>query len=42
MVPGSNVPKYTHFDPDINSLVSGNAQGVETGVRQVQEESELT
>ncbi|TMI94340.1 MAG: TonB-dependent receptor [Bacteroidetes bacterium] len=26
-----NVPKYTHFDPDINSLVSGNAQGVETG-----------
>ncbi len=26
-----NVPRYTHFDPDINSLVSGNAQGVETG-----------
>ena len=26
-----NVPKYTHFDPDINSLVSANAQGVETG-----------
>jgi len=26
-----NVPKYTHFDPDINSVVSGNAQGVETG-----------
>ena len=26
-----NVPKYTNFDPDINSLVSGNAQGVETG-----------
>ncbi len=26
-----NLPKYTHFDPDINSLVSGNAQGVETG-----------
>jgi TonB-linked SusC/RagA family outer membrane protein len=26
-----NVPKYTHFDPDINNLVSGNAQGVETG-----------
>jgi hypothetical protein len=26
-----NVPKYTKFDPDINSLVSGNAQGVETG-----------
>ncbi len=26
-----NVPKYTRFDPDINSLVSGNAQGVETG-----------
>jgi len=26
-----NVPKYTNFDPDINSVVSGNAQGVETG-----------
>jgi hypothetical protein len=26
-----NVPKYTHFDPDINSVVSGNTQGVETG-----------
>jgi TonB-linked SusC/RagA family outer membrane protein len=26
-----NVPKYTHFDPDINSFVSGNTQGVETG-----------
>jgi len=26
-----NVPKYTHFDPDINSVVSGTAQGVETG-----------
>jgi len=26
-----NVPKYTHFDPDMNSLVSGTAQGVETG-----------
>ena len=26
-----NVPKYTHFDPDMNSLVSANAQGVETG-----------
>ena len=26
-----NLPKYTHFDPDMNSLVSGNAQGVETG-----------
>jgi len=26
-----NVPKYTNFDPDINSVVSGTAQGVETG-----------
>ena len=26
-----NLPRYTHFDPDINSVVSGNAQGVETG-----------
>ena len=26
-----NIPKYTNFDPDINSVVSGNAQGVETG-----------
>ncbi|PZR28197.1 MAG: SusC/RagA family TonB-linked outer membrane protein [Citrobacter freundii] len=26
-----NVPKYTNFDPDINSVVSGNTQGVETG-----------
>lgn len=26
-----NVPKYTHFDPDMNSVVSGTAQGVETG-----------
>jgi len=26
-----NVPRYTHFDPDINSVVSGNTQGVETG-----------
>ncbi len=26
-----NVPKYTKFDPDINSVVSGNTQGVETG-----------
>ena len=26
-----NLPKYTRFDPDMNSLVSGNAQGVETG-----------
>jgi len=26
-----NLPKYTHFDPDINSVVSGNTQGVETG-----------
>lgn len=26
-----NVPKYSKIDPDINSVVSGNAQGVETG-----------
>src|SRR6187401_444914 len=26
-----NVPKYTHFDPDINSSTSANAQGVENG-----------
>ena len=26
-----NVPRYTRFDPDINSVVSGNTQGVETG-----------
>lgn len=26
-----NVPKYTNFDPDINNVVSGNTQGVETG-----------
>ena len=26
-----NVPKYTHFDPDINSVVGGTTQGVETG-----------
>ena len=26
-----NVPKYTNFDPDINSVVGGTAQGVETG-----------
>jgi hypothetical protein len=26
-----NVPKYTHFDPDINNSVSAGAQGVETG-----------
>jgi TonB-linked SusC/RagA family outer membrane protein len=26
-----NIPKYTHFDPDINSVVGGNTQGVETG-----------
>jgi TonB-linked SusC/RagA family outer membrane protein len=26
-----NIPKYTHFDPDINSTTSSNAQGVETG-----------
>ncbi|NCI49383.1 SusC/RagA family TonB-linked outer membrane protein [Sediminibacterium roseum] len=26
-----NLPKFTHFDPDINSTTSANAQGVETG-----------
>jgi TonB-linked SusC/RagA family outer membrane protein len=26
-----NVPKYTHFDPDINSVVGAGTQGVETG-----------
>jgi len=26
-----NVPKYTNFDPDINSVVGSNTQGVETG-----------
>jgi hypothetical protein len=26
-----NVPKYMNFDPDINSVVSSGAQGVETG-----------
>lgn len=26
-----NVPKHTRFDPDINSVVSGGTQGVETG-----------
>lgn len=26
-----NVPKYTHFDPDINSVISSGTQGVETG-----------
>ena len=26
-----NVPKYTHFDPDINSVVGSGSQGVETG-----------
>jgi TonB-linked SusC/RagA family outer membrane protein len=26
-----NVPKYTHFDPDMNSVVGGFTQGVETG-----------
>ncbi len=26
-----NVPKYTRFDPDFNSVVSGNAQGVDGG-----------
>jgi TonB-linked SusC/RagA family outer membrane protein len=26
-----NIPKYTHFDPDINSSVSANSQGNDTG-----------
>ncbi|MBE7170259.1 MAG: SusC/RagA family TonB-linked outer membrane protein [Williamsia sp.] len=26
-----NIPKYTHFDPDINSVVGSGTQGVETG-----------
>ena len=26
-----NVPKYTNFDPDINSVVNSGTQGVETG-----------
>ncbi len=26
-----NVPKYTNFDPDMNSVVGGGTQGVETG-----------
>lgn len=26
-----NIPKYTNFDPDINSVVSSGTQGVETG-----------
>jgi TonB-linked SusC/RagA family outer membrane protein len=26
-----NLPKYTHFDPDINSVVGAGTQGVETG-----------
>jgi hypothetical protein len=26
-----NVPKYTHFDPDINSVIGSGTQGVETG-----------
>jgi TonB-linked SusC/RagA family outer membrane protein len=26
-----NVPKFTHFDPDNNAVISANAQGVETG-----------
>jgi outer membrane receptor protein involved in Fe transport len=26
-----NLPKYTHFDPDINSVVGSGTQGVETG-----------
>ncbi len=26
-----NVPKYTHFDPDINSVTGSGTQGVETG-----------
>jgi hypothetical protein len=26
-----NIPKYTNFDPDINSVVNSGTQGVETG-----------
>ena len=26
-----NIPKYTRFDPDINSVVNSGTQGVETG-----------
>ena len=26
-----NLPKYVNFDPDVNNVVSGNAQGVEQG-----------
>lgn len=26
-----NVPKYTHFDPDVNQMVGAGVQGVETG-----------
>jgi len=26
-----NIPKYTKFDPDINSVISSGTQGVETG-----------
>ncbi|MBO9200566.1 MULTISPECIES: SusC/RagA family TonB-linked outer membrane protein [Niastella] len=26
-----NIPKYTHFDPDINSVIGASTQGVETG-----------
>jgi TonB-linked SusC/RagA family outer membrane protein len=26
-----NLPKYTHFDPDINSVIGSGTQGVETG-----------
>src|SRR6185436_15015363 len=26
-----NIPKYTRFDPDINSVVNAGTQGVETG-----------
>ncbi|MDB5196838.1 MAG: TonB-dependent receptor plug [Flaviaesturariibacter sp.] len=26
-----NIPKYTHFDPDINNVVGAGTQGVETG-----------
>jgi hypothetical protein len=26
-----NLPKYTHFDPDINSVINAGTQGVETG-----------
>jgi hypothetical protein len=26
-----NIPKYTHFDPDVNNVVNANTQGIEQG-----------